>query len=198
MKEFKQTWWDDNLEKRMDEFQSWIGSAESQSKVEVREFVKHGCYKSLVDIGCGTATEFFAYQKEYPELKYLGIDSCKLLNKMNTERGVPMLECSCEKIDLPDKSYQIAFSRHVLEHQPNFEETLNEMIRVSSMLAIHVFFIPPSENGETISYDPNQNLYHNQYNKGKIEAFLNKHERADSFFWKQVNASEWLLIIDTQ
>lgn len=195
MSDFKQTWWDDNLSTRFDEFASWIGSSESISKVFFRKYVKNKQYKSLIDLGCGTATEFFAYGKEYPELSYLGVDSSQFLYDRNTKLGVPMWMSPAEKTGLPDNHSEVVFSRHVLEHQPKFQPVLEEMIRLASKEAIHIFFIPPGENAEHIGYDPSQNLYHNRYNKSDIEKFLKANEKVQSFEWIEISKEECAISI---
>lgn len=195
--EFKQTWWDKNLPTQFEVFQSWIGDSSSRSKKLLREYVIDIKCKSLVDLGCGTATEFFAYRNEYPELTYLGVDSSEFLYKRNVDLGVPMVMASVESTGLPDSSYEVAFSRHVIEHQPSFEPILNEMIRVGSKKAIHIFFIPPKDNIEVINHDPKENLYHNQFDKLKIEKFIESNSKVKEFSWIGLQ-TESVLIIDLQ
>jgi ubiquinone/menaquinone biosynthesis C-methylase UbiE len=195
MLEFKQTWWDDNLTDRYDEFASWVGDSNSRSKVFFRNYIKEKKYTSLVDIGCGNATEFFAYQKEYPELKYTGVDSSIILNERNSKLGVPMVLASAENIRLASDFAEVAFSRHVLEHQPKFQPVLTEIIRIASNIAIHIFFIPPSDNSEHIGYDSSQNLYHNRYNKKDIEEYVTSNPKVKSYEWINIENIESALIV---
>lgn len=195
MTEFTQTWWNLNLPNRMEEFNSWVGNKNAQSKIYCRKIVREGNYKSLVDLGCGTATEFFAYKEEYPELKYLGVDSCKSLYDQNEKMGVPMLLASVEDTKLEDGQFDVVFVRHVLEHQPTFQPTLEEMIRIGSQLAMHVFFMIPRDELEAIGYDAIDNLYHNRYDKRDIEKFLKNHPKVVWFEWHNINISENVLMI---
>jgi ubiquinone/menaquinone biosynthesis C-methylase UbiE len=193
--EFKQTWWDNNLSKRFDEFTSWIGSSDSTSKIFFRNYIKEKKYKTLIDLGCGTATEFSAYQKEYPELSYLGVDSSKFLFDLNTKLNIPMWNSSAENTNLISNHSEVIFSRHVLEHQPTFQPVLLEMIRLASKEAIHVFFIPPKDDPEHIGYDSSENLYHNRYNKNDIELFLTNHKKVKDFKWIDINTVEVAICI---
>jgi SAM-dependent methyltransferase len=195
MKKFEQTWWDNNLNTRYDEFISWVGDSNSRSKVYFRNYIKENKYTSLADVGCGNATEFFAYQLEYPELKYTGIDSSKILNNKNIEAGIPMILASAENTGLDDNSFDVAFSRHVLEHQPTFYPVLDELIRLASKVAIHVFFIPPGDNSEHIGYDSSQNLYHNRYNKKDIENHIAVNPKIKKYEWVNIADIESALII---
>lgn len=195
MSEFKQTWWDDNLTDRYDEFASWIGDSNSSSKIFFRNYVKQKKYISLVDIGCGNATEFFAYQKEYPELKYTGVDSSRILNERNYKLGVPMVLASAENTRLASNFAEVSFSRHVLEHQPKFQPVLNEIIRLASNVAIHIFFIPPGDDSEHIGYDSSQNLYHNRYHKKDIEDYITSNYKVKNYEWINIENIESALIV---
>jgi len=194
MNRFKQTWWDNNLNKRFSEFESWVGSSNAYSKEFFRGYIKGMEYKSLIDLGCGNATEFFAYKEEYPSLRYLGVDSSRILFDKNTELGVPMLWAEGENIPLKDNHSEIVFSRHVLEHQPDFRPLLSEMVRLAEKEAIHVFFIIPREE-EIIHYDDKENLYHNTFKKEDIEVFLRSKKDVESFSWLDVCEGEQALII---
>jgi ubiquinone/menaquinone biosynthesis C-methylase UbiE len=189
MENFNQTWWDKNLESRLNEFIGWVGDENRHSKVFIRKYVISKAYKSLVDLGCGTASEFFGYKKDYPELKYLGVDSSSFLNKRGMELGVPMLRSNIENVNLLDSSYEVAFSRHVLEHQPSYKNGLNELIRIASKEAIHVFFIPPQEAPEHIDYNATENLYNNRYNLKDIENYIKNNKKVKSFDWIDCSAN---------
>ena len=193
MKNFKQTWWDLNLENKMEMFKSWIGDYNIESKKFIRQYVINNNYISLADFGCGVATEYFGYKNDNYNIKYLGIDSSLILNNKNTEVGVPMLLRDINETSLKDNEYEVSFSRHVLEHQPTYKNSLNEMIRVASKEVIHVFFIKPEK--EKINYDLSLNLYHNMYDKFEIESFCINNEKVHSIKWFEINDKECSLHI---
>lgn len=194
MSNFRQTWWDDNLKEKYKEFESWVGDSTAVTKAFFRGYVKSMGYKTLLDVGCGNATEYFAYDKEYPELYYLGVDSSKYLYDRNKALGVPMVQAMADNIPFAHNEFEVVFSRHVLEHQPNFRPVLSEMIRLAKIEAIHVFFIPPGEE-EIISYQELENLYHNTFKKEDIENFLKEREDVESFSWLQITETETALSI---
>ncbi len=190
MGDFKQTWWDDNLDTRFDEFVSWVGGSDSTSKVLFRNYIKERGYKTLIDLGCGNATEFFAYKQEYPDLDYIGVDSSSFLYKKNTALGVNMILAPGENTGLSEGCCDVVFSRHVLEHQPDFRPIITEMIRLANREAIHVFFIIPGESVQHIGYDSSQNLYYNRYNRGDIEEFVKQNKRVESYKWIPISEVE--------
>lgn len=189
----EQTWWDKDIKDQFLEFKSWVGDKDAPTKEWARIFVKQEGYKSLVDLGCGNATEFFAYQEEYPELEYMGVDSSQFLYEFNISKGVPMVKAKVEETGLDDGSYEIAFSRHVLEHQKDPYPLLEEMIRVGSKVAMHIFFIPPGEE-EIINYDERQNLYHNTYKEKNIEGYISSFPKVKNFKWVRLGTERILII----
>lgn len=191
---FKQTWWDKNLGMRFEEFASWVGPSGAYSKVFFRIYVKSKGYRTMIDLGCGNATEYNAYKIEYPEMDYLGVDSSEFLYKRNTELGIPMILSEAQNVPMEDNSVDVVFSRHVLEHQPSFKPVMEEMIRLARVEAIHVFFLIPGY-GEIINYDVEQNLFHNVYSKTEIDDFLASHPDVAGFSWIPLSKEEEALSI---
>lgn len=192
--EFVQDWWDKNLDTRYEEFASWVGDSNSISKKMFREYIKDKEYTSMIDLGCGNATEYFAYKKEYPAMKYLGIDSSKFLFNKNVSLGVPMMHVAGDKIPLWRNYVDVVYSRHVLEHQPSFKPLLSEMIRLALKEVINVFFITPKER-EIIHYSEEDNLYHNTFCRDEIEDYLRNHEDVETFTWIPISFTEIALSI---
>jgi ubiquinone/menaquinone biosynthesis C-methylase UbiE len=190
---FKQTWWDNNVKEKFDEFKSWIGDFNAESKVHVRAYVASKGYKSLIDCGCGPATEHDGYKNDGYGIDYVGVDSSKVLHDFIVNRGVPAVHAPVEQIPVEDSSFDVCFSRHVLEHLPTYMFALNEFVRIAKKEVINVFFIIPTEEKEQINYDGKENLYHNRYNKKDIENLLNENQKVDNFYWEQINKQETIL-----
>lgn len=192
---FQQTWWDKNLQTKLEEFKGWVGDHTEEAKVYVRKHVEANNYKSIVDCGCGPATEFFGYKEDEYNIEYLGVDSSNFLIEHNSSRGVPMTYSSIEDIQLPDSSYEVAFSRAVCEHLPTYKNAISELIRVASKEAINVWFIKPDTEEEKIVYDKENNLYHNKYNKNEVEELLKSNTKVKSWRWEEINNKESVLFI---
>lgn len=193
---FKQTWWDTNLSKKFEEFKTWIGDFNVHSKVFVRNYVKGKGFKSIVDFGCGPATEFFGYKNDNYPITYIGVDSSEVLNRFITSQGVTALLAEVEEVPLPDSCTDVAFSRHVLEHLPTFKLALGEMIRVADKEVINVFFIPPTDEPEKIDFYAPDQLYHNRYNRKDIENFCNSNPKVKSLRWEKINEKEEVLFLE--
>src|SRR5690242_13941185 len=99
-------WWNKNVEIRMDDFKSWIGDFNYPSKIYCRNYVIGKKYKSIIDCGCGLATDYFGFKNDNYEIDYTGLDSCKYLVDLNKNYGIKMIEAELEKeLALPDNSY---------------------------------------------------------------------------------------------
>lgn len=191
----EQTWWDDNLPTQFNSFVGWVGASDTPSKVYARNIIKTAGYKSLIDIGCGNATEFFAYKEEYPELMYMGLDSSNYLLNYNVQRGVPMIKEPAHATKLNDNEFEVAYARHVLEHQEFFQPILSEMIRVGSKLAMHIFFIKPQPGAPINNYNGPDNLYHQTFDKTEIENFLDANPKVNTYTWDIIDSGDEALII---
>src|SRR3989338_859799 len=183
---FKQTWWDKYLPYRNEEFSMWVGDYHVTSKVYSRKYVISKNYRTLVDFGCGAASDYDGYKSVGYILDYTGIDSCKYLVNKNIERGIKMIHSDVQDTTLTDSSTEISYCRHVLEHQADFRPLLREMIRVARLEVLAIFFILPSDT-EKISYHWSENIYHNTYSKNYIERFLRAHGKVKTFNWVAID-----------
>jgi ubiquinone/menaquinone biosynthesis C-methylase UbiE len=195
----KQTWWDNNLNSKMETFLDWVGPSSAESKVYFRNFLKNSNikFKNCLDVGCGPATEFFGFKNDGINIDYTGVDSSNVLNEINTGKGISMINAEGHEIPVKDSSYELVFSRHVLEHQIAFEPILEEMIRAASTLATHIFFIKPTSQPQEFIWKKSQedNLYHNRYNVQDIENFLKSNTKVNKFEWREINDLENILLV---
>lgn len=193
---FEQTWWNNNLNNtsKYDEYLGWIGDTNAESRVAIRKKIKDYGVKSLADFGCGPCIEYMGLTSEGYEIKYLGIDSCTHLKEVNEKRNISFLNAPVEKTGLKANSYEVSYSRHVLEHLPTYEDALTEMIRVASKYVVHIFFIKPQAE-DKVDYWEKDNLYHNTYSASNIESFLKKNKKVKSFEWIDINQKENALFI---
>lgn len=193
---YKQTWWDNNLTNNnmFNTFLGWVGDSSAESKVFFRNYLKDKDYKNIVDVGCGPATEYFGFKQDNINIEYTGVDSSEFLFNYNKNRDIPMIHAEAHRIPVDNDSFEISFSRHVLEHQPSFKPVLDELIRISSKLAVHIWFHKP-EDVEIIDYDDAQKLYHNFYKKIDIEEYLKLNEKIKNFEWVDINEKENILLI---
>lgn len=181
------SWWDNNVEKRMNEFEQWIGSPEAKTKVAVRKHVATLKYKSILDCGCGLCSEYHGYKNDKIDIEYHGLDSCLDLVKKAKSDGINVIHGSIQDIPLPDSSVDITYTRHVLEHIFDYKKALIEMIRVASKEVVVTFFIPPKntvpQSPHLYKFDINEQIWHNQYQKFDLELFIVSNPKVASYRW---------------
>lgn len=147
----------------------------------IRKYVK--AHESFLDYGAGSATTFEAIEKHLPylNLKYRGLDIIPKNVKWckeNFPKGDFRVNKGIHIIDEPDKSWDVVYSRHVVDHMEDFEEAMDEHKRVAKRLVIVVLWVPFStqgeheikpivENGKTY-----ENEYTNQYSRKKVVQYL--------------------------
>jgi ubiquinone/menaquinone biosynthesis C-methylase UbiE len=194
---FEQTWWNNNLnnKEKYNEYLGWLGNSSSPSRVFIRENIKDLGIKTIADFGCGPCVDYVALKDDGYEFEYLGIDSCLHLKETNLSKGIKFLNAPVEKTGLDDNSYELAYSRHVLEHLPTYKNALTEMIRVSNKYVVHIFFIKPGEE-ENINFWEVENLYHNTYSKQDIEIFLMNNKKVKKIEWMDITDKENALVIN--
>lgn len=104
---------------------------------------------SFLDYGCGSATTYEAIQKKWPDLLgtalfYRGADIIPKNIEWCKENfpGGEWVLYDTDLIGEPDKSWDVVYSRHVVDHQKSFEFGLNEQCRVAKKLVIIVLWRP--------------------------------------------------------
>lgn len=192
---FEQTWWNKNVENRYAEIKSWWGNSTSDSIVYFANYIKFKGYTNILDVGCGYASLYEAIVNNKINIDYTGVDTCGYLVRMNTRKNIKTITNDARKlVDISDSSFDTVFMRHVIEHQPNYIDTLNELIRVAKFEIGIVFFIKPSDTTH-INFNKEENLYMNTYNKKEMEATLRSNPKVRSWIWINNNSSECTLHI---
>lgn len=150
----------------------------------IKKYVKDGM--SFLDYGAGSGTTYEALQKAGIKLEYMGLDVipknaewCNEHFKTDVFKFNPTLH----KIDAEDKSFDVVYSRHVVDHMESFEKAMDEHCRVSKDLVIVVLWVPFSTQDEheiknIVDHrgQPNEilypNEYTNQYSESKVMEWI--------------------------
>ena len=143
----KQTWWDNNLSTHMNKFLGWVSGSDAESKIYFRNFIKASNikFKNCLDVGCGPATEYLGFQQDSIDIEYTGVDSSVILNNINVEKGIPMIQAEGHSVPVNNNSYDLVFSRHVLEHQLSFEPILEEGLLPDELInVLKSYLVNPS------------------------------------------------------
>lgn len=144
--------------------------------------------QSILDYGAGSGTTYEAIGKAWPEVavRYRGLDiipkNAQWCNE-HFKTDVFKVNKTIHKIDEPDKSWDVVYSRHVVDHMESFEGAMDEHKRVAKELVIVILWVPFSTKPEheiknivdqrglpTEKLYPNE--YTNQYSEEKVMEYL--------------------------
>lgn len=190
------TWWNKNAETRIDDLKSWIGDFNKPDKIYCRTYVAGKGYKTIIDCGCAISTESAGYKHDNYEIDYTGLDSCKYLVELNRANGIKMIEAELEaKLPIKDNAFEVVYCREVMEHLSYYETTINEFIRIGQKEIIISWFMKPHETGDEIHYWDGEDLYHNVYNREKLEHYIKLNSKVDKLFWHTISDKENILHI---
>jgi len=190
-------WWEKNIDTMVPTFAGWLGGCSSPSRVKTRQHLRAKNYKSILDIPCGLGIDYFGYKEDSMDIEYLGIDITPKLVELAKEKNIPVRQGSIEDIPCFDSSFDVCYSRHILEHLSYYETAIQELIRVAKFEVLIIFFIKPTDAPDRIVFDtdPNWLIYHNYYNRQKLEKYVLSNSKTKSIEWEDVNEKEVLLHI---
>ena len=145
---------------------------------------------SFLDYGAGSGTTYEAILNSdipWHLIKYTGVD---IIPKNIEWCQKQWLQAEWKwnklihKIDQPDKSFDVVYSRHVVDHMESFEKALDEHKRVAKKLVIVILWVGFSDKDEheirnivDAPGTPNEKLwpneYTNTYSRKKVIEYLN-------------------------
>jgi SAM-dependent methyltransferase len=189
--EKEQTYWNNHLseEHYNNVFTQWVGDCDATSKLYVYEHLSNNNYASIIDLGCGDASIYQGIQKRNISIDYTGVDTCKFFINLCKRQNINVIDSDIRNVSTAvNASYDFVLGRHVLEHQDNFHELVEEMIRLAKKEVVCIFFIKPDLTSEetVINYEKETNLYHNTYSYSLITQFLTEHPRVSSFHLESI------------
>lgn len=116
------------------------------SRRKLRELLRQG--ESVLEIGCNGAVEYEGLRRYGPRVAYTGVDlapgavrAAQGLFPEGTFRVGDVLG----GLDFPDRSFDTVFCRHLLEHLPDIDRALPEMLRLARDRIIVILFLPLEE-----------------------------------------------------
>jgi len=153
------------------------GPAHVSQLYAIEKYVKQT--DTFLDYGCGSATTFEALSRiGYPMKDYLGLDIIpKNIEwcKQNFPLGHFEVNTQVNKITQPDKSWDVVFSRHVVDHMNSFEDAMDEHCRVARELVLVILWYSLNSTDEHII----KNIDYRHEKDGKLypDEFLNSYSR---------------------
>lgn len=176
------------------------GPAHPSQLYAIKKYVEYSM--RFLDYGCGSGTTLEAmikdgwhvvppmlWQAEFdvPYVIYRGVDIIpKNIEWCSKQWPIQEFEVnpSLHKIDQPDQSWDVVYSRHVVDHMESFEKAMDEHKRVAKKLVIAILwtgFVDGDEHQIKNIVDqrglPTEKLYPNEYtnnySRKKVVEYLN-------------------------
>lgn len=149
---------------------------------------------TFLDYGAGSGTTYEALQThgyfKVPNLLYRGLDiipkNVAWCNE-HFKTDVFKVNTKIHEIDEPDKSWDVVYSRHVVDHMKSFEDAMDEHCRVAKKLVIVVLWTGLLDKDEHEIKNivdhrgtPEEKLYPdeytNNYSRKKVMEYLTNKE----------------------
>jgi ubiquinone/menaquinone biosynthesis C-methylase UbiE len=193
-------WWQTQCtqQNKLNQFAGWVGNEKEPSRMYIRKHILEKNYKSVLDIPCGLCVDFLSLKQSNPEIDYLGVDITTLFVDRAINQNIPAKLGRIQEIPVLDSSFDVVYSRHILEHLDTYRQAIPELVRVAKKEVLIVFFmkpVPTEYDAILIGNVDGCPIFHNQYSKSKLEAFLNTLPKVKTFSWFDVNANECVLHI---
>lgn len=167
------------------------GPAHPSQLYAIKKYVKND---SFLDYGAGSGTTFEALRDDKeidwfgkPGFFYCGLDIIPKNTEWCKQKFGNMFfeyNPSIHKIDQPDQSWDVVYSRHVVDHMESFEKAMDEHKRVAKKLVIVILWTGLLDSDEheiknivdhrglpTEKLYPNE--YTNNYSRKKVLEYLN-------------------------
>ena len=156
--------------------------------------------QSFLDVGCGSGTTLDAIHLIKRKFKYKGVDFIKSRVKW-LKKTYPDNDFECQdaiSLKEKDKSWDVVWSRHVVDHLDDFEQPLEEHCRVAKKRVICILWYALHDGEEHIiknidySNEVNGKIYAdeylNMYSRKKVKAYLEKKCQEKAQVWKKLKS----------
>lgn len=160
-------WWQ-KVNKDPEFFKNFANALDTKTHPEFWQYIENSGYKTILDCAGGTCIDAEYFLKD-DNIKYSVIDISKVLVEKGKELGVDIRQGSIEKIPFGDKSFDVCYGRHILEHLDTYEIALSEMARIAKKEILIIFFREP---------------------KDKMDAYVLKRDFKIKLFQKQMNMKD--------
>ena len=170
----RRDYWDTTDEKELNHVVALLSHTNDPERVRVRAILNQLQARTLLDAGCGPATELAGYKQAGMRIDYTGIDgSVRMLSHARQRNPeARFVRGALEKLPFADRSFEVVLLKHILEHQGDYRPLLREAVRVADRAVIVNHFhrlLPLSFN---IRLKDRRGFYNNWYSRPSFEGFV--------------------------
>lgn len=165
----------------------------------LREYIKDKGYKSVLDVGAGTGTEYDGFTESGYQVDYTAADITPKFVTHMKDRGIKAHCCDITNLPFEKNSFDVVICYGVMNHQTGFKKQIDEVLRVTNGEAIISFFKPfveavTSENDygnftktkfdDGVIVQRHNKFIYNHFSQKKMEQYFC--ENSYEFVFKQV------------
>ena len=129
-----------------------------------KEYFKPG-YKTLLDIGCGRGEHIKEFQKLGYKVK--GVDKSEEARLLVKDVEIKIVDIENNPLPYPDKSFDVVFSKSVIEHLNNPDNIMKETYRILKDGGRLILMTPDWEAIHKIFYE--DYTHKTPFTKGSLE-----------------------------
>tara|TARA_R110002060_G_scaffold6048_5_gene9214 strand:- start:209 stop:874 length:666 start_codon:yes stop_codon:yes gene_type:complete len=126
----------------VEHFRKWNGNYNTDFKNHTRAYIKKKRHETVLDCGAGLFSEYYGFKKDEINIKYTATEITQKFIDIGISAGIDVHECSIQRMPFKDKSYDVVLCHAVLNHQMDFKDGIDEMVRVAKKQVIITFFKP--------------------------------------------------------
>ncbi len=195
-------WWEKAINNHpavIHDLATWWGNENAPSRLSARRHMRAQHYHSVLDVGCGFATDYTGFLRDGTSITYTGIDITPQLVERAKQTGATVMQGDAQHLPFfENEQFDVCYARHLLEHALQPKPLFEELIRVAKKEVLITFFIKPvAANYDSFSpsFELGAFLNYNTFSRPALEEFLRKNTRVQTLVWEEVDSREALLHI---
>lgn len=167
-------YWDGANSEELSKLVDILSNTEDEERKEIRRILRELNPKSILDAGCGPATELKGYREHGIDLNYVGLDWSFYMLGMARERfpDTVFIRGDVEDMHFNNNDFQAVLLKHILEHLQDYKTAVQESVRVAEDFVIIDFFHRLLPFNIDVHLNDRRGFWNNWYSRSRFEEFL--------------------------
>lgn len=169
-------YWDHTTDDQLDNVVQLLSNPNDPERIEIRKALAAYQPLTLLDAGCGPGTELVGYKQQNLQLRYTGLDGSHRMLQLVKQKhpDATFVRGSLDLLPFADGSYDVVLLKHVLEHQPDYQNTVRQAVRVARRAVLINFFHKPLRLPMDIHLKDRRGFWNNWYSRSRFESYVRR------------------------
>jgi ubiquinone/menaquinone biosynthesis C-methylase UbiE len=170
----RRDYWDHAQEQDLGRVVELLSHTDDPERFEIRRVLHELKPRTVLDAGCGPATEFEGYQRAGLPMTYTGIDGSERMLAMARRRypSARLVRGALDAMPFGDRSFDVVLLKHVLEHQPDYRPVIREAVRLCRRAVVIDLFHRLLPLPFDVRLKDRRGFHNNWYARGRFEKFV--------------------------